>query len=271
MPAPDDAARHVGHRPDHIQRRRRAQRHLQRRQAARHQRLGKRRGMGHVLDHQNRDDRGQPADLGGSAALLGGGHVQVLPSRRDGRFGWHPAGGSADVSRQTSHDQRRAIGGQARRCWRKAANNSRPMPKLVGRQIGHDRFAVVEIRGQHVSVPATASSRTTSPSRSRASGPPIAASGQTWIAAGTLPDAPDIRPSVTSATFSPRSCSTDSVGVRLMQFRHPVRLRPLKAHDDDGVRGELARLEGALDRRPGRGRPAPAPRSRGAPARLPKP
>jgi acyl dehydratase len=33
------------------------------------------------------------------------------------------------------------------------------------------------------------------------------------LAAGTLPEAPDICPSVTRATRSPRSCRTDSVGV----------------------------------------------------------
>lgn len=50
------------------------------------------------------------------------------------------------------------------------------------------------------SEPASASSRTRSPSRSRAIGPPCTDSGVTWIAAGMDPDAPDIRPSVTSAT-----------------------------------------------------------------------
>ena len=45
-----------------------------------------------------------------------------------------------------------------------------------------------------------ASRRTGSPSRSRASGPSGSASGETWIAAGTLPLAPDMRPSVISAT-----------------------------------------------------------------------
>ena len=35
------------------------------------------------------------------------------------------------------------------------------------------------------------------------------------VGAGTLPDAPDMRPSVTSATLRPRSCSTARTGVRL--------------------------------------------------------
>jgi hypothetical protein len=63
-----------------------------------------------------------------------------------------------------------------------------------------------------ISVPANASTRMTSPSRTRASGPPASASGPTWITAGTLPDAPDMRPSVTSATLRPASCSAPSAG-----------------------------------------------------------
>ena len=78
------------------------------------------------------------------------------------------------------------------------------------------------------SVPASASRRTTSPSRSRASGPPAEASGVTWIAAGTLPVAPDMRPSVTSATVEPRSCSTPSVGVSLCSSGMPLARGPWK-------------------------------------------
>ena len=74
--------------------------------------------------------------------------------------------------------------------------------------------------------PVSASSRTTSPSRTRASGPPAAASGVQWIAAGTLPDAPDMRPSVTSATRWPRSCSTPSAGVSLCSSGMPFARGP---------------------------------------------
>jgi hypothetical protein len=49
-------------------------------------------------------------------------------------------------------------------------------------------------------VPASASSRTRSPSRTLAKGPPANASGQTWMAAGTLPEA--------------RSCARRSPGPR---------------------------------------------------------
>ncbi|EON21175.1 hypothetical protein ASL20_20880 [Cupriavidus necator] len=62
------------------------------------------------------------------------------------------------------------------------------------------REIIVRRRGQlarsefaFVAVPATASTRMRSPSRTRASAPPASASGPTWITAGTLPDAPDMR------------------------------------------------------------------------------
>ena len=51
-------------------------------------------------------------------------------------------------------------------------------------------------------------------------------SGVTWIAAGTLPDAPDIRPSVTIATFWPRSCSTPRAGVSLCSSGIPLAAGP---------------------------------------------
>ena len=68
-----------------------------------------------------------------------------------------------------------------------------------------------------------------SPSRTLAIGPPSAASGVRWIAAGTLPEAPDIRPSVTSATLKPWSCSTPRAGVSLCSSGMPLALRPLEA------------------------------------------
>ena len=78
------------------------------------------------------------------------------------------------------------------------------------------------------SVPASASRRSRSPSRILEIGPPSTASGVTWIAAGTLPDAPDMRPSVTSATLKPRPCSTPSAGVRLCNSGMPMALGPAK-------------------------------------------
>ncbi|MNV65174.1 hypothetical protein D3C71_1578540 [compost metagenome] len=79
-----------------------------------------------------------------------------------------------------------------------------------------------------VNVPDTASTRIRSPSRTRASGPPTSASGPTWITAGTLPDAPDMRPSVTSATLWPASCSAPSAGVRRCNSGMPLAFGPWK-------------------------------------------
>ena len=65
-----------------------------------------------------------------------------------------------------------------------------------------------------------------------------------WIAAGTLPRAPDIRPSVTSATLKPLSSRTPSVGRQVVQLGHAVGLRALEADHGDEVAVELAALEG---------------------------
>ena len=83
-----------------------------------------------------------------------------------------------------------------------------------------------------------------SPSRTRASGPPARHSGVTWIAAGTLPEAPDMRPSVTSATWKPWSCSDAERRRQLVQLGHAVGARALEAHDGDEVALQLAALEG---------------------------
>ena len=52
------------------------------------------------------------------------------------------------------------------------------------------------------------------------------ASGVQWIAAGTLPDAPDMRPSVTSATLKPLSCNTPKGGVSLCSSGMPLARGP---------------------------------------------
>src|SRR6266571_294265 len=98
--------------------------------------------------------------------------------------------------------------------------NDHPVPQRLDRN--HDlvkahppaktRFGQVQSESWTTSVPATASNRIRSSSRTRLIGPPEAASGVRWIAAGILPEAPDMRPSVTSATWYPRSCSTPSTG-----------------------------------------------------------
>ena len=64
------------------------------------------------------------------------------------------------------------------------------------------------------------------------------------MAAGTLPDAPDIRPSVTIATRWPRSWSTPSAGRQLVQLGHAVGGRALVAdHRDEVAAVELAVAE----------------------------
>ena len=55
-----------------------------------------------------------------------------------------------------------------------------------------------------------------------------ATSGLTWIAAGTLPDAPLMRPSVTSATRKPFFCSAPSGGVSLCSSGMPLARGPWK-------------------------------------------
>ena len=83
-----------------------------------------------------------------------------------------------------------------------------------------------------------------SPSRSLASGPPAAASGDTWMAAGTLPEAPLMRPSVTSATRKPRPCSTASGGVSLCSSGMPLACGPCQRTTQIDVALQFAGLEG---------------------------
>src|SRR3546814_19100351 len=91
-------------------------------------------------------------------------------------------------------------------------NSSRPVPlPAIGGEAGARPSKAI---GASLTSrqPATASSRTTSPSRKRDNGPPPIASGVTWIAAGTLPLAPDMRPSVTSAPLKPLHTETRREG-----------------------------------------------------------
>ncbi len=57
-------------------------------------------------------------------------------------------------------------------------------------------------------------------------GPACTDSGVTWIAAGIAPDAPLMRPSVTSATAYPRFWRTPSEGVRACSSGMPFALGP---------------------------------------------
>ena len=65
-----------------------------------------------------------------------------------------------------------------------------------------------------------------SPSRNREIGPSVAASGVRWIADGTLPDAPDMRPSVTIATRRPFAISPDNAGMSLCSSGMPFARGP---------------------------------------------
>ena len=73
---------------------------------------------------------------------------------------------------------------------RMKANSSRPVPNGGGGGSASRRPAHFSSSTSAVSSPRLAQSRTISPSRSLAIGPPPSASGLTWIAAGTLPERP---------------------------------------------------------------------------------
>lgn len=113
---------------------------------------------------------------------------------------------------------------------RKEAKSSRPTPTCDGARLAGAGARSAHTSGSTstVSVPATASTRIRSPLRISAMAPPSAASGVTWIAAGTLPEAPESRPSVTSATLLPRSCSTPSGGISLCSSGMPLAFGPWK-------------------------------------------
>jgi len=67
-----------------------------------------------------------------------------------------------------------------------------------------------------------------SPSRTLPMAPPDSASGLTCNAVGTLPEAPESRPSVTSATRRPWFCNMPSNGVRLCCSGMPLARGPWK-------------------------------------------
>ena len=65
------------------------------------------------------------------------------------------------------------------------------------------------------------------------------------MAAGTLPEAPDMRPSVTSATLKPLSCSTPSAGVSLCSSGMPLACGPWKRTTATKSRSSSPRLKAA--------------------------
>ena len=68
-----------------------------------------------------------------------------------------------------------------------------------------------------------------SPSRRRAIGPLSTASGVTWIAAGTLPEAPDMRPVGQQSHAAASVLQHTQRRRQLVQFRHAIGARPLEA------------------------------------------
>ena len=134
-------------------------------------------------------------------------------------------------------------------CARNMANSSRPMPMFRradrARASRAARSAVVE------SVPVSAQSLTTSPSRSWPSGPPPQRFGRAVDRGGHL---------AARARHAPVGDQRDAVAAvlqhaqrrgQLVQFGHAVGARALEAHDHHHVAVELARREGVGDLRAG--------------------
>ena len=94
-----------------------------------------------------------------------------------------------------------------------------------------------------------------------ASGPPSRHSGETWMAAGTLPEAPDMRPVGHERDLEAAVEQHAERRGELVQLRHAVRARALPLDHRDEVAVELAGLEGRR-RAPSATRTrSPAPRS----------
>ena len=94
-----------------------------------------------------------------------------------------------------------------------------------------------------------------------ASGPPSAASGVTWIAAGTLPEAPDMRPSVTSATLKPGPAARPAPASACAAPACRWPCGPWKRTTATKSRSSSPRLEGGLQLVLVVEHDAPAPRS----------
>ncbi len=101
-----------------------------------------------------------------------------------------------------------------------------PIPFSFGLYSSGMRFANSSGSTLISSTPRSASNTIMSPFCTFAIGPPREPSGLTWIADGTLPLAPDIRPSVTNATLKPLSCKTASGGVSVCNSGMPFAAGP---------------------------------------------
>ena len=128
----------------------------------------------------------------------------------------------------------RALPRPRRRCCRMPANSSRPRPwplasACAGASVAGSRALPTRRRR-----PAPRACRRARRGGSRRRRAPCraarrrATSGLTWMAAGTCPDAPLMRPSVTSATRKPCFCSTPSGGVSLCSSGMPFARGPWK-------------------------------------------
>ncbi len=149
---------------------------------------------------------------------------------------------------RASDHQRRAIGGRRRHCGGRPRTARAPCRDSLADRSATTGSRVSKSAASTDSVPATASSRTMSPSRSRASGPPQRGLGRDMDRGGHLARGPRHPAVGHQRHLQPAVLQHRQRRRQRVQFRHPVGLRPLKAHDDHGVGGELARLEGRLHR-----------------------
>src|SRR3989344_426914 len=195
----DDRALDRLHRGQRIERGGGAQRNLEHRQAARDERFRHRHRVFDPVDDDHRNDGGEAHDL-----------VDGLAQMTDSM-----AARMADPPFSASS------------AWkRNSAKSSRPTPTAGGG--GAAGLRATQMAGSTSASPSPlrAQTRTMSPSARRASGPPMPsgpgrASGDKWITAGTLPLAPDMRPSVRRATRKPRSCNTPNAGGSLCGWGMP--------------------------------------------------
>ena len=163
------------------------------------------------------------------------------------------------VSRTGSNTEAPASGRPTRS--RKAANSSRPVPWVAAARNAGSRSPRSTSTSSR---PLSASTRTTSPSRRRDSGPPAAASGR------AVDRRRDLARGAAHATVGDERDAVAAVhqhaerGRELVQLGHPVRARALVAHDRDVVVVELAAVEGGEEVAPGRRRRARGRSRRGA-------
>ena len=237
----DDRALDLGRDPlDRGQRGRRAQRHLDRRQPAAHERLGQRHGVLDVVDHDDRDHRRERRRLPRRSSR----HAYILARSR-------PAKTDAPSSGRPTRS-------------RNAANSSRPVPWLAARGMRRLALAEVDVDLEPAALGVDAHDVAVAQARQRPAG-------------GRLGRAVDRRRDLArGAAHAAVGDERDAVaavlqhaqrGRELVQLGHPVGARALVADDRDDVAVELAALEGGEEVAPGRRTRAPARSRRGARAR----